>query len=111
MKHKRYTQSAQPPISCIREEEGYQNVITTYFSKYTAICDNCKEELAVKFESSPFSPALCPCCHFPNGGQPFSFCQECVHGLEEDGYMESGWGSWHLDKNLGEIICIHLDFS
>ena len=30
--------------------------------------------------------------------------------LHQDGWIETGRGSWHLDRNNGNIVCISLDF-
>ena len=100
----------QLPIFCIRHENGCQNVITSYYAKYTAICDDCLEFLENKLKTTPFCHSLCPCCHHPSGGSPLSFCSECLIDLENDGWIETGWGSWHLDRRLGKIVCISLDF-
>ena len=99
-----------PTIPCAMEDEGCKNFVSQYFNKYTAICLPCKQNLENMMKSSPFPSTACPCCHDPSNGLPFSFCKECLSGLDQDGYMESGWGSWHLDENSGEIICTHLDF-
>ena len=101
---------SQPPILCAREDAGCKNLVNRYYNIYTAICPTCKLYLQEMMKLSPFPPSACPCCHETSEGPAFSFCQECIEGLYQDGFMESGWGSWHLDKNIGEIICTHLDF-
>ena len=109
-KHKSKQVPIKPPMKCIREEDGCTNSVEIYFNKYTAICSTCSLYLKEKMKMSPFHPSVCPCCHLPNQGQPFSFCQECLDSIYVDGYAESGWGSWHLDGSSGQIVCIHLDF-
>ena len=99
MKHKETSSTAssstaittQPSIPCAREEEGYTNFVHEYFSKYTAICSPCRLIISEMMKSSPFPPTACPCCHQPSSGHPFSFCEECLSCLQQDGYMESGW--------------------
>ena len=101
------------PIPCIHNEDGCQNLITDYFNKYTAICENCIHFLNQKQTSSPFPPNLCPCCHHVHHGHgpPFSLCPECETEIRADGYTDSPWGSWHLDGRNGKIVCIDLDFN
>ena len=100
----------QIPINCIRHEDGCDNMISSYFNKYTAICKSCSKFLAEKLKSTPYSHFLCPCCHEPNSGEPLSFCAECIGDLYQDGWIETGRGSWHLDRDKNEIVCISLDF-
>lgn len=107
--------SSQIPINCIRHKDdgtvdGCQNVILSYFTRYTAICEDCSKSLEHKLRLTPFSHDLCPCCHEISEGPPLSLCQECLQDIETDGWTESGWGSWHMDKKIGKIVCISLDF-
>ena len=102
--------SFQTPINCILEEEGCQNVVTSYFNKYTAICSTCTIFMDEKLKASAFSPDICPCCHQPSSGAPLSLCLDCLNSIQDDGYLDSSWGSWHLDRISGRIICIYLDF-
>ena len=102
--------SPQAPINCILEEDGCPNFLNSYFNKYTAICPSCQDFLKKKQESSPFSPDLCPCCQQNSNGLRYSLCSDCLESIQEDGYAESSWGSWHLDRTAGKIICIGLDF-
>ena len=104
-------QSSQIPINCILKDEGCQNIITSYFTKYTAICTHCKQFLVEKLKSTPFSHDLCPCCHELSSGPPLSLCNVCVQDIKKDGWTDSPWGSWHYDRLTGEIICIDLDFT
>ena len=83
----------QLPIFCIRHENGCQNIITSYYTKYTAICDDCLEFLENKLKTTPFCHSLCPCCHHPSGGSPFSLCSEFLVDLEDYGWIEMGGGS------------------
>ena len=102
------------PIPCIRYEDGCQSLITDYYNiKYTAICEKCINFLNQKQLSSPFPPDLCPCCHQVHHGQglPFSLCTECETEIQADGYTDSPWGSWHVDRRNGKIVCIDLDFN
>ena len=103
--------SNQVPISCIRREEGCKNMIDTYYNEYTAICDPCSTFLAQKLTETPFSHNLCPCCHKHSSGPLLSLCAECHDDILQDGWTESQWGSWHMDKMKGKIVCIYLDFS
>ena len=50
----------QTPINCIRQEDGCENVIFSYYNKYTAIYDSCTEFLSKKLQSTPFPHSLCP---------------------------------------------------
>ena len=100
----------QLPIQCIRHEDGCPNLIYSYFNEYTAICDSCSRHLEEKLKSTPHSHFLCPCCHNPNGGEPLSFCNECIEDLHADGWIETGRGSWHLDRNNGKVVCISFEF-
>ena len=105
------TSPSQTPINCILQDEGCQSIVTSYYSKYTAICNSCKHLLAEKLKSTPFSHDLCPCCHKLSRGPPLSLCNECVEDIHTAGWTDSPWGSWHLDRFSGEIICIDLDFT
>ena len=100
----------QIPINCIRYEDGCRNMISSYFNKYTAICQSCSHFLEEKLQSTPYSHFICPCCHEPNTGEPLSFCAECIGDLYQDGWIETGRGSWHLDRDKNEIVCISLEF-
>ena len=80
------------------------------FNKYTAICASCQVSMENKLQSSPFPPNLCPCCHQASNGLPYSLCSECLESIHEDGYADSSWGSWHLNRSTGQILCIGLDF-
>ena len=97
-------------IPCAREVFGCKNKVTGYNDKDTHLCPDCRQKLELMSKSSPFSPTLCPCCHDPSGGPPFAFCQECLGYLDEDGCMDSCFGSWNRDNITGELICINLDF-
>ena len=88
----------QTPINCIRQEDGCENVILSYYNKYTAICNSCTEFLSKKLQSTPFPHSLCPCCHQPCNGAPLSLCSECLEDVYDGGWCETGWGSWHLDR-------------
>ena len=97
-------------IPCVREVFGCKNKVNEYNDKECAICPDCRSKLEIMFNSSPFSPTLCPCCHDPSGGPPYAFCQECLGYLDQDGCMDSPFGSWNRDNITGDIICINLDF-
>ena len=99
----------QIPVNCIRKANGCQNLILSYYSEYTAICDTCKKYLKQKLMSTPHPHYLCPCCHKRSEGPPLSLCSECFEDIQVDGFTESGYGSWHLDRRSGEIVCISLD--
>ena len=101
----------QLPINCIRHEDGCQNLIYSYYNNYTAICDSCTLFMDQKQKSTPFPSYLCPCCQRPNGGNSYSLCTECLTDIYEDGWVETGRGAWHLDRDLGRIVCIYLDFN
>ena len=102
---------SRPPISCIRKHDGCPRFVDKYFDEYTAICSTCVEHMATLQASSPFPPSLCPCCHEPSSGVDFSLCAGCIKWIHEDGFADSDWGSWTLDRNNGEIKCIQLDFT
>ena len=102
--------SHQTPINCILQGDGCPNLLTSYYSKYTAICPSCQAFIENKLLSSPFSQHLCPCCHQASNGTPYSLCSECLESIQEDGYADSSWGSWHLERTTGKILCIGLDF-
>ena len=101
----------QEPINCIRHVDGCENIIHSYFNKYTAICDSCILLMDQKQKSSPYSQYICPCCHQPNSGVPYSLCAECLADTYEDGWVETGRGAWHLDRDRDRIVCIYLDFN
>ena len=101
---------SQSPINCILHEEGCRNVVTSYYNSYTAICISCSLLMKAKLESSPFPSDLCCCCHQPSNGASNLFCSECLSSIQVDGYLESTWGSWHLDRNCDKIVCIDLNF-
>ena len=73
-----YVQS-QTPLNCILYEEGCPNMISSYYSKYTAICNSCSIMLENKLQSTPFSHDLCPCCHEVSGRTPLSLCTDCLN--------------------------------
>ena len=102
--------SSQTPMNCILKDDGCPNFLTSYFNKYTAICPSCQDFLEKKLKSSPFSPDLCPCCHQNSDGLQYSLCSECLESIQDDGYADSSWGSWHLNRTSGKILCIGLDF-
>ena len=103
--------SSKPPIACSRSFYGCPNSVSQYEDKDAAICPTCKLMLANKLNSSPFPSNLCPSCHEPSCGLPFSFCQECMDDLKTELFLESRWGFWHFDSKNGETVCINLDFS
>ena len=105
-----YYTPSQTPIPCIRNEDGCRNVIYSYFNKYTAISVSCSRFLYDKLQATPYPHSLCLCYHNPSEGKPLSFCTECMDDLHQDGWIETGRGSWHLDRNNGNIVCISLDF-
>ena len=90
--------SHQTPINCILQGDGCPNLLTSYFTKYTAICPSCQVSMKSKLLSSPFSPDLCPCCHQASNSLPYSLCSECLESIQEGGYTDSSWGSWHLER-------------
>ena len=100
----------QTPVKCIRYSDGCKAIISSYYTEYTAICEPCSTLLKKKLMTTPFPHDLCPCCHQASNGPPLSLCMECLDDIQLDGYTESGYGAWHLDRNTGEIICISLDF-
>ena len=51
---------AQAPIYCIRYENGCQNLVYSYFTKYTAICDSCSMYIDEQLKLSPYPHDLCP---------------------------------------------------
>ena len=100
----------QPPVPCLRVIEGCQNTVTKYSTQNMAICTSCKLHFDEMMKSSPFPDTLCPCCHEPSHGPSYSFCSDCLGSLEQDGFMDSGWGYWILERSSGDIICTNLDF-
>ena len=102
--------SLAPPITCIRRVDGCPNIVSKYFDKCSAICTDCSQFLDNLQKSSPFSPQLCPACHQPSGENNYSLCSLCLEWLTEDGFRESDFGSWVLDRNTGQVICTQLDF-
>ena len=100
----------QCPINCIRQENGCQNIVKSYYNKYTAICNSCILVMEEKLKLTPFPHNLCPCCHQPSGSVPLSLCSECLEDIHQDGWTESGHGAWHLDPTNGRIRCIYLNF-
>ena len=99
------------PVPCARKFAACLNLVSQYSDSDTALCLPCKKKLDTMAKSNPFSPSLCPCCHSTDiNGPPFSFCQECLKYLDEDGCMESSFGSWYLDRITKEIVCIQLDY-
>ena len=101
------SRSLKPSIPCYRQDEGCTNILVDYYDHHSAICESCTEILERKLKESPFP---CPCCHDQVGGEQFSLCSECLASLSEDGFSESEWGSWVLDRDNGKIICQQLDF-
>ena len=99
----------KPPISCVRQDYGCRNLVENYYDKYTAICSDCSKLLETHLKSSSFGQNLCPCCREESGGNAYSLCKECLEDVDSLGFVNSGWGAWHLNKDSGEIICIHLD--
>ena len=102
--------NTQVPINCIMFEEGCTNLVSKYFNMYTAICRHCSDLLETKLMTSPYPHDLCPCCHQHVEGSKLSLCAECLEEIYRDGYAESPWGSWHLDRDNGKIVCISLSF-
>ena len=100
----------KPPLSCFRHDEGCPNFVTDYFDRHSAICPKCREFLDSKLNHSSFPPSICPCCHVHVGGEQFSLCSECLGSLSQDGFSESEWGFWVLNRDTGETICMQLDF-
>ena len=100
--------TSQVPINCIMYEEGCTNMISKYFNNYTAICEPCSAYMNMKLKATPFPHHLCPCCHEASEGPPLSLCKECLREIDVDGYAESQWGSFHLDRTSGKIACINL---
>ena len=101
---------AQSPIKCIMFEEGCTNVVSEYFNNYTAICEPCSAYMSTKLKSTPYPHNLCPCCHELSEGLPLSLCITCLEEIYQDGYAESQWGSWHIDRSSGKIVCINLNY-
>ena len=85
-------------------------MVSAYFNRYTAICETCVSYMDMKLKKTPYAHDLCPCCHETSGGSSLSLCSECLEEIQQDGYAESRWGSWHLDETTGKIVCIRLDF-
>ena len=104
------TSSSTPPLPCRRREDGCTNVVTDYIDKFAPICSECVTFMCNLQKTSPFPPQLCPACHQPSGDNNYSFCSLCLEWIQEDGFRESDWGAWSLNRNSGEIICIQLDF-
>ena len=103
--------SVESSVPCSRECFGCTNEVFEYSDTDTALCTPCKNMLEIKSNFSPFCPTLCPSCHDPSeDGTPFSFCPECLKLLEEDGCLDSCFGTWFRDKITGEKVCINLDF-
>ena len=100
----------QVPVNCIRYENGIRNIIRSYYTEYTAICEPCSTFLKKKLKTTPYSHMICPYCHQATNGPPLSLCLECMQDIQSDGWTKSSFGAWHLDRNTGEVICISLDF-
>ena len=98
------------PKPCVRHDEGCLAILTDYFDMHSAICNDCTVYMETRQKSSPFPSNLCPCCHHLVDGEPFSLCSECLDYLSENGFSESDWGVWVLDRNRGKILCMQLDF-
>ena len=86
-------------------------MIFSYYNRYTAICEQCRTYLEDKLKKTPFAHDLCPCCHQQSDSPPLILCAECLQDIDDGGWTESGWGSWHMDELNGRIVCISLDFS
>ena len=102
--------SLKPPLPCRNRIDGCKSIVSDYFDNLIVICSECITSLTNLQMTSPFSPQLCPACHQPSGGGKFSFCSLCIDWIQEDGFRESDWGAWALNRDSGEIICIQLDF-
>ena len=98
------------PVPCFRHEEGCTKIVEEYFDTYTAFCNECIIFMNEKQKTSPFSPNLCPCCHNEaNSEENFSLCSDCLEYLLENGFVESDWGSWVLDRDSKKILCQQLE--
>ena len=104
------SEGQQVPVNCIRYENGCRKIIRSYYTEYTPICEPCTTFLKRKLKTTPYSHWICPCCHQATNGPPLTLCRECMQYIQSDGWTESGFGSWHLDRITGEVICISLDF-
>jgi hypothetical protein len=102
--------ASNPPLPCRNRSEGCTQVIQNYFDKFVVICEDCIASMKSLQKSSPFSSQLCPACHQPSENGKFSFCSLCKDWIHEDGFRDSDWGSWTLNRDSGEIICIQLEF-
>ena len=102
--------SLNTPLQCRRREDGCQNLVVDYIDKFAPICSECITFFKNLQKPSPFPPDLCPACHEPSVNHNYGFCSPCTDWINEDGFRESDWGSWILNRSSGEIICIQLDF-
>ena len=84
-------------IPCVREVFGCKNKVNEYNDKECAICPDCRSKLEIMFNSSPFSPTLCPCCHDPSFGPPYAFCLPRVFGLPRSRWLH-GLTLWILES-------------
>ena len=109
VKHKK--KCSQPVIKCVRQSDGCKNLVDSYYNEYNAICSSCTSSLGSLLKELPYSSSLCPCCHEVSEGEAYSLCAECLDMVDSLGYVDSGWGAWHLDRDSGKIICINLDFN
>ena len=75
----------QVPVNCIRYENGCRNIIRSYYTEYTAICEPCSTFLKKKLKTTPYSHMICPCCHQATNGPPLSLCLECMQDIQSDG--------------------------
>ena len=101
--------SLKPPLPCRNRIDGCKSIVSDYFDNFVVICSDCITALINLQKTSPFSPQLCPACHQPSGSGNFSFCSLCVDWIHEDGFRDSDWGSWTLNRDSREIICIQLE--
>ena len=99
----------KPRINCIRNGDGCKNLVNDYFDRFSAMCSDCIQLMDSIQKSSCFSSTLCPCCHELSGGYSFSLCSTCLEYLFKEGFTESEWGAWVLDRNYDKIICVQLD--
>jgi hypothetical protein len=87
------------PVPCYRHDEGCIKIVEEYFDTFTAFCKDCIIFMEEKLKSSPFPPNLCPCCHNEAMSEEnFALCSDCLEYLSENGFVESNWGSWVLDR-------------
>ena len=99
------------PRPCYRQDEGCTNIVTDYFDEHSALCNDCIHIMEQKQKESPFPPNLCPCCQAFGGEADYSLCQECLDYLNENGFVESDFGSWVLNRDKGKILCVILNLN